>query len=175
MRRLIYFILALIIWVIGTWPFVDGKIDLQLMTAGVVAALIVALLFHEILPKEHKVFISPVRIFWFLVYVPVFFYYVMKANLDVVYRVLHPKMPIKPGIVKIKTTLKTESGITALANSITLTPGTLTVDLTDDGGDLASRETFLYIHWINVKSDDVEQATKFIAQRFEWFLRKIFE
>jgi multicomponent Na+:H+ antiporter subunit E len=175
MRRLIYFILALIIWVIGAWPFVDGKIDLQLMTAGVVAALIVALLFHEILPKEHKVFISPVRIFWFLVYMPVFFYYVMKANLDVVYRVLHPKMPIKPGIVKIKTTLKTESGITALANSITLTPGTLTVDLTDDGGDLASRETFLYIHWINVKSDDVEQATKFIAQRFEWFLRKIFE
>jgi len=175
MRRLIYFILALIVWVIGTWPFVDGKIDLQLMTAGVVAALIVALLFHEILPKEHKVFISPVRIFWFLVYVPVFFYYVMKANLDVVYRALHPKMPIKPGIVKIKTTLKTESGITALANSITLTPGTLTVDLTDDGGDLTSRETFLYIHWINVKSDDVEQATKFIAQRFEWFLRKIFE
>lgn len=152
---------------IGAWPFADGKIDLQLMTAGVIAALVVALLFHEILPKEHKVFISPVRIFWFLVYMPVFFYYVMKANLDVVYRALHPKMPIKPGIVKIKTTLKTESGITALANSITLTPGTLTVDLTDDG--------FLYVHWINVKSDDIEQATKFIAKRFEWFLRKIFE
>jgi multicomponent Na+:H+ antiporter subunit E len=167
MRRLIYFILALIVWVAGVWPFVDGKIDLQLMTAGVIAALIVAVLFHEILPKEHKVFISPVRIFWFLVYMPVFFYYVMKANLDVVYRALHPKMPINPGIVKIKTNLKTESGITALANSITLTPGTLTVDLTDDG--------FLYIHWINVKSDDVEQATKFIAQRFEWFLQKIFE
>jgi len=108
-----------------------------------------------------------VRIFWALVYLPVFFYYVIKANFDVVYRALHPKMPIRPGIVKIKTILKTESGITALANSITLTPGTLTVDLTDDG--------FLYIHWINVKSDDVEQATKFIAQRFEWFLQRIFE
>jgi multicomponent Na+:H+ antiporter subunit E len=167
MRRLIYFILALIIWILGTWPFVDGKIDLQVMTAGVIAALIVAFLFHEILPKEHGVFISPVRIFWALVYMPVFFYYVIKANFDVVYRALHPKMPINPGIVKIKTSLKTESGITALANSITLTPGTLTVDLTDDG--------FLYIHWINVKSDDVEQATKFIAQRFEWFIMKIFE
>jgi multicomponent Na+:H+ antiporter subunit E len=167
MRRLIYFILALIIWILGTWPFVDGKIDVQVMTGGVIAALIVAFLFHEILPKEHRVFISPVRIFWALVYMPVFFYYVIKANLDVVYRALHPEMPIKPGIVKIKTSLKTESGITALANSITLTPGTLTVDLTDDG--------FLYIHWINVKSDDIEQATKFIAQRFEWFLTKIFE
>jgi multicomponent Na+:H+ antiporter subunit E len=167
MRRLIYFVVLLMIWILGAWPFVDGRIDVQVMAAGVIASLIVAFLFHEILPKEHHVFISPVRLFWFLVYVPVFFYYVIKANFDVVYRAIHPQMPIKPGIVKIKTNLKTESGITALANSITLTPGTLTVDLTDDG--------FLYVHWINVKSTDVEQATKFIAQRFEWFLEKIFE
>jgi len=167
MRRVIYFVIAFIIWVIGTWPFVDGKIDIQVTVAGLIASFIVAILFHEILPKEHRVFISPVRLFWALVYVPVFFYYVIKANLDVVYRALHPQMPIRPGIVKIKTTLKTESGITALANSITLTPGTLTVDLTDDG--------FLYIHWINVKSDDIEQATELIAKRFEWFLQRIFE
>ena len=162
MRRLIYFVLAFIIWMLLTW-----QIDAQVIIAGLIVSVIVALLFHEILPKEHLVFISPIRMFWALVYVPVFFYYMIKANFDVVYRALHPKMPIKPGIVKIKTTLKTESGITALANSITLTPGTLTVDLTDDG--------FLYIHWINVKSDDIEQATELIARRFEWFLKKIFE
>ena len=167
MRRLIYFVLAFVIWMLLTWPFVDGKIDGRVVVGGLIASVIVAVMFHEILPKEHHVFISPVRIFWFLVYVPVFFYYVFKANLDVVYRALHPKMPIKPGIVKVKTTLKTESGITALANSITLTPGTLTVDLTDDG--------FLYIHWIYVRSDDIEEATKYIAKRFEWFLKKIFE
>lgn len=167
MRRLIYFVVLLIIWILGAWPFVDGRIDVQVMAAGVIASLIVAFLFHEILPKEHHVFISPVRLFWLLVYVPVFFYYVIKANFDVVYRAIHPQMPIKPGIVKIKTNLKTESGITALANSITLTPGTLTVDLTDDG--------FLYVHWINVKATDVEQATQLIAQKFEWFLEKIFE
>jgi len=162
MRRLIYFVLGFIIWMLLTW-----SVDVQVVVAGLIASAVVAILFHEILPKEHLVFISPIRLFWVLVYLPVFFYYVMKANLDVVYRALHPKMPIKPGIVKIKTNLKTESGITALANSITLTPGTLTVDLTDDG--------FLYVHWINVKSDDVEQATKLIARRFEWFLQKIFE
>ena len=174
MRRLIYFVLAFIIWVLLTWPFVDGKIDIQVITAGLIVSFIVAILFHEILPKEHRVFISPVRVFWALVYLPVFFYYVMKANLDVVYRALHPKMPIKPGIVKIKTSLKTESGITALANSITLTPGTLTVDLVTDD-ESSSGDTFLYIHWINVKSDDIEQATEFIAKRFEWFLKRIFE
>ena len=167
MRRFVYFVVALIIWILVAWPFADGKIDLQVMIAGVIASIFVAILFHEILPKEHRIFTSPVRVFWVLFFLPVFFYYLMKANLDVVYRALHPKMPIKPGIVKIKTNLKTESGITALANCITLTPGTLTVDLTNDG--------FLYIHWINVKSDDVEQATKFISQRFEWFLKRIFE
>ena len=167
MRRLVYFILAFIVWVFLTWPFVDGRIDIQVIIAGLIASLIVAILFHEILPQEHIVFISPIRIFWTVVYIPVFFYYVIKANFDVVYRALHPRMPINPGIVKIKTNLKTQSGITALANSITLTPGTLTVDLTDDG--------FLYVHWINVKSDDVEEATDFIARRFEWFLQKIFE
>ena len=167
MRRLIYFILAFIVWTLLTWPFVEGTVDIQVVVAGLIASVFVAIIFHELLPKEHHIFISPVRIFWFLVYVPVFFYYVIIANFDVVYRALHPKMPIKPGIVKIKTDLKTDSGITALANSITLTPGTLTVDLTGDG--------FLYVHWINVKSDDIDQATKYIAQRFEWFIKKIFE
>lgn len=167
MRRLIYFVLAFLVWLGLTWPFDDGQIDLQVMVAGLIASFMVSVLFHEMLPKEHHVFISPVRIFWLLVYLPVFFYYMVKANFDVVYRALHPKMPIKPGIVKIKTNLKTESGITALANSITLTPGTLTVDLTDDG--------FLYVHWINVKSDDIDEATKHIAAKFEWFLAKIFE
>ena len=167
MRRSIYLVLAFIVWILLTWPFVDGKVDWQVVVAGIVASAIVAIIFHDILPKEHHIFVSPVRIFWFLVYIPVFAYYVIKANFDVVYRALHPAMPINPGIVKIKTSLKSDSGITALANSITLTPGTLTVDLTDDG--------YLYIHWINVKSDDVEQATNIIAKRFEWFIKKIFE
>jgi len=162
MRRLIYFVVSFVVWLLLTWT-----LEIQVVIAGLAASIVVALLFHEILPKEHHIFVSPMRIFWLLVYIPVFFYYVIMANFDVVYRALHPKMPIHPGIVKIKTELKTDSGITALANSITLTPGTLTVDLTDDG--------FLYIHWINVKSTETEEATKHIAQKFEWFLKKIFE
>jgi multicomponent Na+:H+ antiporter subunit E len=149
------------------WPVVDGKLDIQVTVAGLIASAMVAVLFHEMLPREHHIFISPVRLFWLLVYLPVYFYYVVMANLDVAYRALHPKMPINPGIVKIKTNLKTDSAITALANSITLTPGTMTVDVTDDG--------YLYIHWINVKSEDIEEATRIISQNFEWFIKKIFE
>jgi len=162
MRRIIYFVLAFITWLVLNWT-----LNVQFIIAGLIASAFVSILFHEMLPKEHHIFVSPVRIFWFLVYVPVFIYYMLMANFDVVYRALHPAMPIKPGIVKIKTNLKTDSGITALANSITLTPGTLTVDLTDDG--------YLYIHWINVKSADIEEATKQIAGTFEWFIKKIFE
>jgi multicomponent Na+:H+ antiporter subunit E len=167
MRRLIYFVLAFVVWLILTWPVADGRINVQVVIAGLIASAVVAILFHEMLPKEHHIFISPVRVFWLVLYVPVFFYYMVKANFDVMYRAVHPKMPIKPGIVKIKTNLKTDSGITALANSITLTPGTLTVDVTDDG--------YLYIHWINVRADDVEQATKHISETFEWFIKRIFE
>ena len=172
MRRVVYFIVSFIIWILLTWPFVnDGQggasIDMQIIVVGVIASLVVALLFHEILPKEHHVFLSPKRACWFLFYIPVFFYYVIIANLDVVYRALHPQMPIHPGIVKIKTSLKSDSAITALANSITLTPGTLTVDVTDDG--------YLYVHWINVKSSDVEEASKLIARKFEYFIERIFE
>ena len=172
MRRVVYFIVSFIIWILLTWPFINGEqgqtsIDIQIVVAGVIVSLIVAFLFHELLPKEHHVFLSPKRICWFLFYIPVFFYYVMKANLDVVYRALHPQMPIHPGIVKIKTNLKSDSAITALANSITLTPGTLTVDVTEDG--------YLYVHWINVKSTNVDEASRLIAQKFEFFIERIFE
>jgi multicomponent Na+:H+ antiporter subunit E len=89
------------------------------------------------------------------------------ANLDVAYRVLHPYRPIEPGIVKVKTTLKSEVARVALANSITLTPGTMSVALTDDG--------HIYVHWIKVGSKDLEEATRRIVGRFEPILKEVFE
>ncbi len=69
-----------------------------------------------------------------------FFLAMAKANLDVAYRVITGK--IRPGIVKIDPKLKSDFGVTFLANSITLTPGTLSVDVDD--------ENHLYVHWINI-------------------------
>ena len=92
----------------------------------------------------------------------------IKANLDVVYRVVHPKMPIRPGIVKVKTTLKTHTAMTALCNSITLTPGTLSVDLDHESG-------YIYIHWINVQAEDIQKATELVVGRFEKILKKALE
>ena len=141
--------------------------DWQIFIAGIFFSLAAAILFVEVFTKSPRKLFSAKRYLWFFYYVPVFFYYMLIANLDVVYRVVHPKMPINPGIVKVKTTLKSESAKTALANSITLTPGTLTVDITDDN--------YLYVHCINIRETDTEKATEAIVKRFEPFLAKIFD
>ncbi|MHC4524488.1 MAG: hypothetical protein ACYSU8_02970 [Planctomycetota bacterium] len=57
MRRVVYFIVSFIIWILLTWPFIEGEqgqttMDLQVIVAGVFASFVVAILFHEILPKE---------------------------------------------------------------------------------------------------------------------------
>jgi len=93
-------------------------------------------------------------------------FYCLRANLDVAVRVIHPDVPIRPGIVKVRTTLKSDMAKTFLANSITLTPGTLTIDI--DGDDF-------YVHWINIHTDDAARQTAEICGRFEPLLRRIFE
>jgi multicomponent Na+:H+ antiporter subunit E len=65
----------------------------------------------------------------FLAYCFYLLYLILIANLDVVYRVWHPNMPIDPGFIEYESSLITDGGKTALANSITLTPGTITLDI----------------------------------------------
>ena len=109
--------------------------------------------------------LNPVKIFYMIWYLIVFIIALINSNLDVARRVLTPSLPINPGIVKFKTKLTTNYSKMVLANSITLTPGTLTIDIVDD--------TF-YIHWIDVKTTDPEKAFTDIAEQFEKILLKIF-
>jgi len=95
----------------------------------------------------------------------VFLVELVKSNLDVARRIISPSLPINPGIVKFKTKLTSEYAKMVLANSITLTPGTLSLDIIDD--------TF-YIHWIDVKTLDPEEVRMEIAEKFEKILIKIF-
>lgn len=168
MRKITLTVFSFVIWFLLVWPFdpVTGNLDLESTIAGVVVAIFVGLLFGDKIPRALTIGMVFKRAFWILLYIPMFLWYVVVANLDVVYRVVHPDMPIHPGIVKVKTTLKNPAGRTMLANSITLTPGTLSVDIVDD---------YLYIHWINVKAQDVEGATREIVSKFEGMLRRIFE
>lgn len=161
MRYIIYFIIGFCLWLLLTL-----SVNLDHLIAGVIVVLLGTIIFGGYFTDKPIKFLQLHRLFWFIIYIPFFIWYMIKANIDVAYRVLHPERPIKPGIVKIKTTLKTNIARVFLANSITLTPGTMTCDI--DG-------EYLYIHWIWVESTEMDQASKIIARGFERFLRRIFE
>jgi len=161
MRYLALFILTFVFWLLLTFD-----LSLANLIAGGAAALVTSLLFTKYFFHKVVKFIQPVRYFWLLVYLVIFTWECIKANFDVAYRVLHPAMPIKPGIVKVKLELRSDFARTMLANSITMTPGTISVDIIEDT---------LFVHWIYVSSEDPEVYSQKIAGKFEKYIKKIFE
>jgi len=161
MRYVAFFILGLIFWLLLTF-----KITVPNIIVGSIASLICTLIFARFYFNSVNKFLQPHRYFWFIIYLFHFIWACIKANFDVAYRVLHPAMPIQPGIVKVKTTLKSEFARTLLANSITMTPGTLTVDIIGD---------YFYIHWIYVSSENPEVYTGLILGSFEKYIKRIVE
>lgn len=157
--------LYLFILLLLSWLTLTSTVNPQELITGVVISLVLASFFV----KNYLALGLPPfglkRLFFFIVFLFILLWEMTRANLDVAYRVLHPRMPIKPGIVIIKTGLKQEIAKTILANSITLTPGTFTLDILGDT---------LLIHWIYVKTEDVEERTKLIAGKFERYLKIIF-
>lgn len=156
-----YFIITFAVWLLLTW-----SLDVQNIAAGIIIVFLCTVFIGHLFFDNTVKMLNPRRIIWFLYYIPVFFIHMVKANLDVAYRVIHMNVPIRPGIVKVKTVLKSDLGLTFLANSITLTPGTLTIDIIGNE---------LYIHWIYVRTDDPQRQTEIIVRRFENILKKVFE
>ncbi len=161
MKYITLFICMLLLWLLLTFNLHSANIII-----GIVASLVVMMLFGNKFFKDWQKFYNPLRYLWGIVYLIFFIWECLKANFDVAYRVLSPKMPIKPGILKVKCTLKSDIAKTFLANSITMTPGTITVDVIDN---------HLFVHWIYVSSQDPNVYTKKIAGRFEKLLKKVFE
>ena len=137
---------------------------------GLILSLITGFVTRNVFVKKDLRMLNPVRWIIFVWYIiGPFFVGMAKANFDVAYRVITGK--INPGIVKISPDLKTDLGITLLANSITLTPGTLSVDIDEEKNDL-------YIHWINVKEDVLKGDSvdcKYICGNFDKWIRRIAE
>jgi len=160
-RNFLYlFILLVLIWLALT-----STLHWQELTVGIVTSLIISFFLSKTYLKLSLPPLSIKRIAFFFIYIGVLFKEIITANIDVAYRIIHPKMPIKPGIVVIKTSLRQDVAKMILANSITLTPGTFTLDIIEDR---------LLIHWINVKTEDINEATKMIGEKFEKYLRVIF-
>jgi multicomponent Na+:H+ antiporter subunit E len=130
------------------WILLSGFFDFMHLFLGLVCSLLVAYISHDLLVGDIEVENlgrALKRLTRFFAYLPWLFCQIALANIDVAYRVLHPKMPIEPRIINFKTNLKTDLGLTTLANSITLTPGTVTVDI---------REGEYFVHALSKKAAD---------------------
>ncbi|MFP4023151.1 MAG: Na+/H+ antiporter subunit E [Thiohalospira sp.] len=157
--------IALFLILMVVWVLINNTFRGEIILIGLILSTIITLLFGANLIIFDGLKFTPVSLGYTLIYLFVFLIELIKSNLDVARRVLTPSLPINPGIVKTKTILKSKMGRMILANSITLTPGTLSVDIKDDT---------LYIHWIDVCCEDIDKATEAIVQKFEKHLVKIY-
>ena len=156
---LVYLILTLWTGNLGLWSLGE------LIVGSVIAALGGVIVGEIVWERGGWRLLSPHRWLLFLVYfIGPFFFSMAKANIDVAYRVITGK--IKPGIVRFQPHLRTDFGRTLLANSITLTPGTLTVDVDDGTGDF-------YVHWIYVRNP--EPRPEEVCGPFPAWVRRIAE
>ena len=156
----------LFLFLVAVWSCLVSTLEWQEFVAGILISIVLAFFLRASYSTLGLPPLSLKRLSAFVFYLGVLLIEIVKANIDVAYRVLHPKMPIKPGIVTIRTNLKQDIAKLILANSITLTPGTFTLDIVGDK---------LLIHWINVKAEDMEEATRIIAGKFEKYLMTLFE
>ncbi|MCX8029984.1 MAG: Na+/H+ antiporter subunit E [Thermodesulfovibrionales bacterium] len=128
MRYVIVFIILFINWVI--W---SGLLDLFHLSLGVISCLIVTFMSHDLLFKRKTFKWSDIsEAFRFFAYIPWLLYQIILSNIHVAKIVLKPEMPIDPDIVPYQHKLKKDISITTFANSIILTPGTITALIVDD-------------------------------------------
>jgi multicomponent Na+:H+ antiporter subunit E len=154
-----------IVLLLGLWLLLNGSISVEVIVSGAIAAMLIIFIFSMRHPVFSEMNINPRTLLYLAAYPFVFFAALIRANIDVALRVLSPSLPIKPAIVEVKTRLNYRIGRLFLANSITLTPGTLSVDIVDDS---------LFIHWIDASSTDIEKATREIVRGFEKYLEVIY-
>lgn len=127
MRYIITFLILFLLWIL--W---SGRFDAFHLSLGAASCALVTFMSHNLLFKR-KEFTSgfAVEAVRFLKYLPWLLYQILLANIHVAYLALSPRMPIDPGIIKFKTRLKDDISLAVFANSITLTPGTITADIRD--------------------------------------------
>lgn len=155
------------------WILLDFSFKIEELAVGAAVSLAVALFSARFFIHEKAGwFCNPIRFlkligYWFGTF-PV---ELVKANVDMAKRCYGGCKNINPGIVKVPVGLKSDYGQAALANSITLTPGTITMDVAED----EEGQAWFYVHWIDVKSSDPVEAGEAIKGRLERGVRRIWE
>jgi multicomponent Na+:H+ antiporter subunit E len=139
-----HFIYTFII-LFGFWILMSGRFDLFHLTLGVISCLLVSFLSNDLLFHDRTKKDRLAEAWRFICYIPWLLKEIFTATLHVAYLALHPRMNdlIDPKIIVFKTKLKKDIAKVTFANSITLTPGTITVRIVGDE---------YYVHTIDRKS-----------------------
>ncbi len=127
-NKLISFILTFLIC-FATWIILSGRFDIFHLMLGGIASIIVARLSSTILISPRNIAHLPRQWFRFICYIPWLLYQVFLANMHVMSLAFNPRLieVIEPRIIRFKSRLKKPMSLFIFANSITLTPGTITV------------------------------------------------
>lgn len=165
------FILSYLFWILFLMQdFNILDLGAQELLVGAIVAMIVSYFTSRFFVKEDGLWLfKNFRILNLIVFIPMYIWELIKANWDVAKRALSPNIKVKPAIVKIDTDLKSDWGLAMLSNCITLTPGTITMDIYEEDD-----KNSMYIHWINAETEDTEEASKIIKGKFEPYVGRLF-
>lgn len=147
------------------WVLLAGSLAPETIAVGVVVSAAIAWFFRNGLSYLAGYRMTPASFGATVGFVGYFLAELVKANFEMARLVLSPALPIDPAIVKARTRLANPVARLLLANAITLTPGTLTVEIEGD---------WLFIHWVSAKSTDPQVATDEIVAGFEHYLEKMY-
>lgn len=147
------------------WLMLNASLAREVILVGIGVSALLAFYLQPMAEKYGDIRFTPKVILYYFIYLMVFVVELIKSNWHVAKLVISPKINISPAVVKIKTDLKTAIGRLALCNSITLTPGTLVVDIQGDT---------LYVHCIDVERDNPEKDVIKMAAKFEKYLKVVY-
>ena len=146
-------------WLLFTWTFDIGSVVLGVIFSFGVALLTYSLFIGDLEAARRS---QLPRVHMLVVYLAVLAFNMYVASFKVFWQILRGR--INPGVVHFRTALRSDIARVALTSSITLTPGTITLDLDDD---------HLTVHWLDARTRHSKYAGKLIKGLYEKLLRRI--
>ena len=152
------------VYLMGGWILFTGTFAVFSLFLGFLFSFLIAFLTYDIFIEEREAGRRELlpQLYFFFIYLGVLFFEIYLASLKMIPAIITGN--INPRIVHFRTRLKSELARVMLANSITLTPGTLTLDLDED---------HLVVHWLNAKTTHSNYAGSLIKGNIETWLRRI--
>lgn len=158
-----FFSLWLLLFIV--WTIANGSFAPAIVLTGAAISGVLAWVCASRSDVWGRLRWTPRGLYHFAMYIGVFIVELVKANIQMMRYVYAPRIDIHPGVVKIRTRLVSPIGRLALANTIALTPGSLVLALEGDA---------MFVHWLDVKTTDIDAATDMIAGPFEAHLENVF-